>query len=124
MGGEFYPDGFTNSAAAIGSVYRYTNGQPVLGSGQWEVQLTGGDLPQNFTRFIGFGAQSRILALSENKPTFTLATSSGLLTGSVVNPVTGISISIKGIVLQKQQLGAGFFLGTTQSGRMLLDAKP
>jgi hypothetical protein len=33
-----------------------------------------------------------------------------------VHPETGRSSAIKGLLLQKQNLGAGFFLGTTKAG--------
>jgi len=37
----------------------------------------------------------------------------------VLNPA-GKSVSVHGIVLQKQNFGSGFFLGTNQTGRMFL----
>jgi hypothetical protein len=54
----------------------------------------------------------------------TVRTSSGLFHGSVINPETGKPITVNGIVLQNQNFGAGFFLGTNQSGSVLLSPAP
>lgn len=51
-----------------------------------------------------------------NSPTVTLASSSGLFTGSFVHPVTQQLTSWKGAFLQKQGIGGGFFLGTNEVG--------
>jgi hypothetical protein len=47
-----------------------------------------------------------------------------LFHGSVINPETGKPITVNGIVLQNQNFGAGFFLGTNQSGSVLLSPAP
>jgi hypothetical protein len=122
--GKYYPAGFTNRTEAIGSVYRLTNSEPVLGFAQAQVSLAGGNLSASITQQIGLGTQSQIVDSTDNKPAFTLTASTGLLTGWVAGPLTGEPIFVKCIVLQKQQLGAGFFLGTTQSGRALLAPAP
>jgi hypothetical protein len=62
--------------------------------------------------------------LTENKPALSLTTSTGLLTGSVVDSLTGKLISVKLVVLQNQQVAAGFFLGSSQSGKVILSPAP
>jgi len=121
---KYYRAGFTNSTEAIGSAYRFTNGVPVLGFTDGQLTLAGGNLPGNFTHQIEFGGQNQILDLTDSKPAFTVAASTGLLTGSVVDPQTGKAVTVKGIILQNQEVGAGFFLGTNQSGQVLLAAGP
>jgi hypothetical protein len=39
-----------------------------------------------------------------------------------MNPETGALIVIKGIILQNQGIGAGLFLGTNESGSVLLSS--
>jgi hypothetical protein len=115
---KLYPGGFTNSAGAMGSVYQYTNGLPVLGFSEGQLSLTNGNLAQSITNQIGLGPDMQASDQSADKLTFK--TSSGLFKGSVTNPETGKLITVNGIVLQNQNFGAGYFLGTTESGSVLL----
>jgi hypothetical protein len=63
---------------------------------------------------------NKITVTSTNTTKLALAvtSSSGLLSGSFVHPQTLKKSTIKGVVLQKQDLGGGFFLGTNQSGNV------
>jgi hypothetical protein len=115
---KLYAGGFTNSAEAIGSAYQYTNGLPVLGFTGGQLSLTNGNLAQSITNQISLGADNLATDASGDKLTFK--TSSGLFKGSVMNPETGKPIAVNGVVLQNQNFGAGFFLGTTESGSILL----
>jgi len=120
---KLYPGGFTNGAGAIGSVYQYTNGFPVLGFTEGQLSLTNGNLPQSITNQIALGPDMRATdqsATNQSADKLTFKTSSGLFKGSVMNPETGKPIAINGVVLQNQNFGAGFFLGTTESGSVLL----
>ena len=123
-GARYYRGGFTNCATAIGSAYSYTNGAPVLGFSSGEVLLAGGNLPANFAEPIEIGGQNQKADLAQNKPAFTVSPSSGVLTGSVVDPQTGKPVAVKGIVLQNQQIAAGYFLGTSQSGQAVISPAP
>jgi hypothetical protein len=120
----YYPAGFTNSAEAMGSAYRLTNGLPVLGFTDGQVSLAGENLPQDFSRQIRFGTENEIMDVAANRVAFTLATASGLLTGSVVDPQTGKPIAVKAMVLQNRQMAAGYFLGAGQSGKTVLAPAP
>jgi hypothetical protein len=115
---KLYPGGFTNSTEAVGSSYHYTNGLPVLGFTEGSLSLIDGDLPQSITYQVGLGPQ--ILAVEPGAAKLTCTTSSGLFKGSVMNPATGKLISVNGIVLQNQNLAAGYFLGTNQSGSVVI----
>jgi hypothetical protein len=50
----------------------------------------------------------------------TITTASGLFKGTVVNPADGKSVSFNGVVLQKQNIAAGFFTGFNQTGRVYM----
>ena len=124
---RLYPDGFTNSVQAMGSLYQYTNGLPLLGFTQGQLTLTNGDLAQGITDQVGFGAgmETRGEGTADEGPiNLTFHPSSGLFKGSVLNPATGKPIAIHGAVLQNQDLAAGFFLGADQSGSVLLSPAP
>jgi hypothetical protein len=113
-----YPGGFTNNSEAVGSFYKYTNGSPVLGFTDGLLSLINGDLTHSITDPIGLGQEIQATSQSETKLTYT--TSSGLFSGNVLNPETGKLISVKGAVLQNQNLGAGYFLGTNESGSVVI----
>jgi hypothetical protein len=44
-----------------------------------------------------------------------------LFTGSFVNPESAKTVPINGVVLQKQNTGAGFFLSTNLSGQVFFN---
>jgi len=92
-------------------VLNFTNGQVVF---------EGGNLSQTITNEILLAGNNRVTNQSNNKLTLTITTSSGLFRGSVVEPVTSKSIAFNGAVLQKQNIGNGVFLGTNQTGRVLV----
>jgi hypothetical protein len=115
---KLYPGGFTNNTEAIGSVYHHTNGVPVLGFTDGLLSLINGDLTQGITNQFGIGPET--LATDQSGDKLTFNTLSGLFRGSVLDPETGKTISVNGVVLQNQNLGAGYFLGTNESGSVLL----
>jgi len=108
----FYPQGFTMDPFVHGSRYvqpakgvrvlNFTNGQAILG---------GGTLNQNNTNLVTLSANNQVT--SNNGLNLGITLSSGLFKGS-----TGGSKPIKfsGVVLQKQNLAYGFFVGTNESG--------
>ena len=120
---KLYPGGFTNSTEAIGSVYHYTNGLPVLGFTEGQLSLSQWKSRAKHHRsnrpWAGH-AGNRSSADKQSAAKLTFKTSSGLFKGSVMNPETGKPIAVNGVVLQNQNFGAGFFLGTTESGSVLL----
>jgi len=50
----------------------------------------------------------------------TFNTSSGSFRGSAINPATREPVSFSGVVLQNENVGAGFFSGKNETGSMLL----
>jgi hypothetical protein len=114
---KFYPAGFTNETEAAGSSYQFTVGVPVLNFSLGQVWLANGNLA-SFTNQISLGADSKVTNLSGNALTLAVTTSTGLFKGSAVNPATGKASAFTGVVLQKQNFGGGFFLGTNQTGRV------
>jgi hypothetical protein len=117
-GGKIYQAGFTNETDVIGSAYKFSNSVPVLNVSTGEVWLSNGNVNPAFTNQVALSAASKVTNLSSNKLTLTITTTSGLFKGSVVNPANGKTITINGVVLQNQNYGGGFFLGTNQTGRV------
>jgi hypothetical protein len=114
---KLYPGGFTNSTEVIGSIYTYTPGFPVLGYAYGLLSLVNGDLTQDMTDQITLWPE--IQAVSPNTK-LTVNASTGLFTGSVINPATDKPIPFNGVILQNQDFGAGLFLGPNESGSVFL----
>jgi hypothetical protein len=119
---KFYPAGFTNQTEAVGSLFQFTNSVPVLNFSAGELWLTNGNLAQVFTNKFMLGENNKVT--DTNKMSLIISTSTGRFTGSVVNPATKKQIPIYGAVLQKQNIGAGYFLGTNESGEVLFGRVP
>lgn len=120
-GAKYHPDGFTNSTSLVGSKYLSpTTANPVLNLSNAVIAFTNNQLSGDFTNTIEFTPRSTIVNRSSNKLTVKLSKRTGLFNGSVVPPGGGKAISFNGVLLQKQNSGAGFFLGTNQSGNVIL----
>lgn len=118
--GKLYPLGFTNETEVAGSLYQFTNNVPVLSltdNNAW-FHFLNGDLASGFTNQFTLSTANKIT--STNKLTAAITTSSGLFKVTAVDPATGKSITGNGVVIQKANFGAGFFLGTNETGTIIL----
>ncbi len=115
---SFYPAGFDVEPDGIGSRYDSTL-SPAIGFVDGFFTFTGGNLTTDFMNDVAFAAGNKVVNLSPNKLTFKLKTD-GTFSGSAVNPSTGRSLKYSGALLQKQGVGGGYFLGTDQSGKVLV----
>jgi hypothetical protein len=122
--GLFYPAGFRHELAAVGSRYVrpvYPAGH-VFGFTNAAVSFAGGNLPAPFANQISFGAYDRVTNLSSNRLNLVVS-SSGLFTGSVIDPNTGRQSTYGGAVLQKLQAGYGLVMGTNQTAGVELEGR-
>lgn len=119
---KYYPAGFTNVSDAEGSIYLFTNGVPVLNlpGGTGLAAFSNGNLPDEFVNNITLSAANKITNTSTNALSATITTSTGLFKVTVTDPQTGKAITANGVILQKQDVGSGYFLGTNQAGRVTL----
>jgi hypothetical protein len=117
---KFYAEGFTNSVEAVGSRFGFTKGTPILGANPAQLVLLDGSLPVGLTNDIVIQSNSTVINFSSNKLNLGFTPSSGWFNGKVLNPITGQMIPVSGAVLQKQNTGCGFFLGTNRSGSVML----
>jgi hypothetical protein len=115
---KLYPGGFTNSPEIAGSVYHYTNNLPMLGFTNGLLLLTNGNFQESITNQILVSADKQ--EIDKTGDTLAFNTLSGLFKGSVINPETGKPVTVNGVVLQNQNIGAGLFLGTNESGSVVL----
>ena len=73
-----------------------------------------------FINLISLTPQNAIVNQSANKLSLSVSKSTGRFNGSVVPPIGGKAIPFSGALLQRQILGAGFFIETNRSGNVIL----
>jgi len=118
---KYYPAGFDLETNAVGSIYRVPPSTiiPVLATTNDLVVLTDGNLVTSLTNAVTIGLKSQVFDQSlTNKLTLAITTASGLFKGTFMDPVSRKSVAFNGVLLQKQDYGSGYFLGTNQSGRV------
>ena len=81
----------------------------------------GGNLSTPFTNLVTLTSSNRVISGSPNSLSFNLTLANGTFTGSVKVPDVRTN-SFKGALLQDLNAGYGYFLGTNQSGSLLLQA--
>jgi hypothetical protein len=118
-GGKIYLAGFTNESLALGSRYvAPAKGAAALNWTSGPLLLEHGNLTVPVTNLIALSSANKFTVTSTNssKLALNLTTASGSINGAFIHPETLKKSGIKGVVLQKQTLGGGFFHGTNQSG--------
>lgn len=116
---KLYPGGFTNSTDILGSIY--TNAESNLGLSSSQLALTLTDSSVAATNFLTFGAANTATDTNSPKNKLTFKPTTGQFKGSVTNLLSSKPISVSGIILQAQNVGAGYFPGTTNTGTALLE---
>jgi len=116
---KFYPAGFAlGPVAVLGSQYSFTAGVPLVNWTDGQIILENGNLSDSINNGLSIDTNNKITGTNKLALSFTTAT--GLFHGTVINPDTGKPISVNGALLQKQDLGYGYFLGTNQTGSVFL----
>jgi uncharacterized repeat protein (TIGR02543 family) len=119
---KLYPAGFTNSIAGFGSRFLFTNKTPVLNLAPGEASFAGGNLSASITNQISLGSNNKVNG--PGKFTLLISPVTGLFKGTVLPSSPGKMVSFNGAIIQKQNYGSGFFLGTSQSGRVFVGPGP
>jgi uncharacterized repeat protein (TIGR03803 family) len=118
---KYYTNGLTLRTPIQGSPYTAPGGGTNLfNATNLVVALRGGNLSPSITNHITLKSNNGVLNLSPNKLSLSFSSSAGSFKGSVVNPATSKSISFDGVVLENQGAASGFFLGSGQSGQVLI----
>jgi hypothetical protein len=115
----YYTNGFLIYTNALGSRYVAPGrGTSVLNLTNGITVISGGDLAQTVTNLCGFGRNNTMTNAGSAKPILTFTPSTGLFKAG-----TALTNAPKamGVVLQNQNQGRGYFLGTNQSGQVLIE---
>jgi hypothetical protein len=131
---RYYPAGFTYVTNFSG--YFYTNISPVLNftngngllvlSNGYISQTTNAPTPQPIISPVSLASNNvvKVLGANTNKIKLTVTPATGLFRGTFVNPVNRKSVSFNGAVFQKLNYASGYFRGTNQAGRVILQPQP
>jgi len=119
---KFYPAGFSATTTLSGSRYAAPPvGGRILDVTNAFVNISGGNLSQDYSNAVFLGVNSRVTNAGPNKLTLTFAPVTGLFTGSFTPVGTTRIHALRGAVLQKFNYASGFFLGTNQVGRVTFE---
>jgi hypothetical protein len=123
---QYYPAGFTNLSALIGSRYvaPVNSSDQVLAMTNGVLTLSGGNLSQAWVNDFVLEANNQVFNASSNRLTVTISRASGLFQGIFLDTGVNRTVNFSGALLQKSSSGRGFFLGTDQAGRVQIEKRP
>jgi len=124
---RYSPTGFTNTLALEGAIYQPPGTNKVMQIDMGAIRFDGGGLGGTFTNMVMLGSNNKVINLTTNQPlVMTLTLPTGLFNGTATLTDNGVvkKLTFKGALLQRQDLGGGFFLGPNQSGSVLFEAAP
>src|SRR5262249_43639775 len=117
---KFYSNGFTVASGATGAFYQPTNLISVFNTTNVQLILTGGDLGGTITNQLTIDSRNRVTDLSGDRLSLSFSQSSGTFRGSLIEADTKRKLPFQGVIRQDLAIGDGFFLGTNQTGQVLL----
>jgi hypothetical protein len=121
--GTYYTNGFITNSVLLGSLYvvpaHQTSGLSLTNP---TITLSGGNLAQPLTNNVILSGKVTYQTTNKPQTTLTIAPATGLFTGQYQYLSAGKTqkVPLAGVVLQNQNTAQGFFLGTNQSGAVLL----
>jgi len=122
----FYRTGFTTTPMVQGAAYIMpSKGGPTV-AGNAQVTLGGGNLLSNIVKSIVIGSNG-VVAVTNPGPdnlSMIIAPTTGLFSGGFTNPTINKIAFFEGYLLQGDQIGAGLFFGTNQTGYALIQYGP
>jgi hypothetical protein len=124
--GKLYKAGFTNALSLAGSPFTAGSSKiPVLDTNSFVLTLSGGGLgTNNLTNALTLYDTGKFETNNGDisKLTLSVTPGTGVISGSFLDPLTGLKATIKGVVLQEQTNASGFFVSTNATGSFLLTA--
>ncbi len=121
-GTRYYPNGFELNLDAVGSIYQphVSTASPGPNASESVVILTGGGLARTITNNLVPVTPRKGTRPANNTAWLTFLGPDGVFAGEAANPDTGKRLLFRGAMLQSRGIGSGFFLGTEQSGEVLV----
>jgi cyclophilin family peptidyl-prolyl cis-trans isomerase len=118
---KYFAAGFTMQIDATGAHYTPPpTGSRVLNLADGRMTFSDGDLAEPFTTTFTLSPANKFTSTGSNSLVLNLALPTGLFTGTVKAPGAARATAFKGALLQNQNGGEGYFLGTDRSGAVVL----
>jgi hypothetical protein len=119
---KYTPPGFILSVPVSISPFTFQTGLPLLSLSTATIALSGGNLGAETNGVLTVSTNNTVKSLAPltNQLSLTLSTANGTVTGSYTDPLTRRKNTLKGVILQNQTNATGYFLGTNQSGRFVI----
>jgi hypothetical protein len=123
---HYYPAGFTTNVSLVGEKYVPPSAGGPTPAGDREVTLGGGNLASNIVASVTVDSLGNVTVSSANNENLKLKLqpTTGQFSGSFTHPSLNETISFKGLVMQIESAGAGYFLGTDESGYITFEPAP
>jgi hypothetical protein len=116
-----YTNGFLLASAVAGSAYTNPGPARVLTTNSALLTLTDATGATVFSSPMHPGPGSRLTNGGPDRLAMTVSAKTGLMRGTVVFPGANRSTALRGVVLQQQQLGGGYFVRSNSVGRLALE---
>lgn len=126
LSSSFYPAGFTTNVTLIGKRYVPPSESNTSVAGNCQITLGGGNLGSDIVKSAYLYDVGNVVIVSPNpeKLQMKIDPSTGQFSGSFIHPALHKTVKFKGSILQFGDAGAGFFLGTTESGSVIFLPAP
>lgn len=124
---RLYPLGYSGTLSATGSRYQASGTDEVpLSWTDGSIQFSGGNLVSPAVNQVTWLPGGALISNGGDLAglTYRLNRSTGVFRGKFVRPENGRSVSYAGVLDQRSDLGAGYFLGSDQGGLVRLEAAP
>ena len=123
---HYFPAGFTTNVTLLGQIYVSPTAGGPSPAGNRQITLGGGNLASNIVKTAVVGASGDVTVSTPNSENLQLKLqpATGQFSGSFTHPSLNKTISFKGVLLQLDNSGAGYFLGTSQSGYVTIEPTP
>lgn len=122
---KYYTNGFDASVSLIGSIYRPpAAGVRIIDRPAATVLLALGNLAQPSANVVNISPNSIVSYAGPNTLTIKFTPASGLFTGTFIEADTTRRITFNGAVNQRYAYAQGFFLGTNETGQVLINDPP
>jgi hypothetical protein len=122
----YYPNGFViDSAVPISPYNPPVSTNRVIAMTNGTASFSGGNLASPLTKKLILTLPSNHFASdATNQLTLSLTTGTGFFSGTVADPAARTNIAFKGVLLQDQSAGYGYFPGSNKTGSVILSPAP
>ena len=123
---HYFPARFTTNVTLLGQIYVSPSAGGPSPAGNRQITLGGGNLASNIVKAAVVGASGDVTVSAPNSENLQLKLqlATGQFSGSFTHPQLNKTISFKGVLLQLDNFGAGYFLGTNETGFVTIEPTP